>query len=126
MVRHSKVLVEPMGFEPTTSSMPSRRAPSCATAPPLQALTWPCNLPGFTETRSQLRHGPTVTSSYLALQPSRFHRDALPAAPRPHRTYRENSITRFEGTVGTDLKVGHYNRAKNPHLVVRKVRHAAV
>jgi hypothetical protein len=26
-------LVEPMGFEPTTSSMPSRRAPSCATAP---------------------------------------------------------------------------------------------
>ena len=23
-----------MGFEPTTSSMPSRRAPSCATAPP--------------------------------------------------------------------------------------------
>src|ERR1700720_742725 len=27
-------LVEPMGFEPTTSSMPSRRAPSCATAPP--------------------------------------------------------------------------------------------
>src|SRR5713226_6083534 len=31
-------LVEPMGFEPTTSSMPSRRAPSCATAPPLQKL----------------------------------------------------------------------------------------
>src|SRR6266852_2848940 len=28
------ILVEPMGFEPTTSSMPSRRAPSCATAPP--------------------------------------------------------------------------------------------
>jgi|HubBroStandDraft_6_1064221.scaffolds.fasta_scaffold34330_3 hypothetical protein len=27
-------LVEPMGFEPTTSSMPSRRAPNCATAPP--------------------------------------------------------------------------------------------
>jgi hypothetical protein len=26
--------VEPMGFEPTTSSMPSRRAPNCATAPP--------------------------------------------------------------------------------------------
>jgi hypothetical protein len=23
-----------MGFEPTASSMPSRRAPSCATAPP--------------------------------------------------------------------------------------------
>ena len=31
---HWKNLVEPMGFEPTTSSMPSRRAPSCATAPP--------------------------------------------------------------------------------------------
>src|SRR5271168_1387104 len=29
-----KNLVEPMGFEPTTSSMPSRRAPNCATAPP--------------------------------------------------------------------------------------------
>src|SRR5260370_746865 len=28
------ILVEPMGFEPTTSSMPSRRAPNCATAPP--------------------------------------------------------------------------------------------
>jgi hypothetical protein len=27
-------MVEPMGFEPTTSSMPSRRAPNCATAPP--------------------------------------------------------------------------------------------
>jgi hypothetical protein len=30
---NSENLVEPMGFEPTTSSMPSRRAPSCATAP---------------------------------------------------------------------------------------------
>ena len=28
-------MVEPMGFEPTASSMPSRRAPNCATAPPL-------------------------------------------------------------------------------------------
>ena len=28
-------LVEPMGFEPTASSMPSRRAPNCATAPPV-------------------------------------------------------------------------------------------
>src|SRR5258708_24666837 len=37
------------------------------------------------EARSQLRHGPTVTNSNLASQPSRFHRDALPAAPRPHR-----------------------------------------
>src|SRR5579862_3635537 len=26
-------LVEPAGFEPATSSMPSRRAPNCATAP---------------------------------------------------------------------------------------------
>ncbi len=36
-------LVEPMGFEPTTSSMPSRRAPNCATAPPviLQKLITP-------------------------------------------------------------------------------------
>jgi hypothetical protein len=31
---HALNLVEPMGFEPTTSSMPSRRAPNCATAPP--------------------------------------------------------------------------------------------
>src|SRR5260370_20105754 len=30
----TSVLVEPMGFEPTTSSMPSRRPPNCATAPP--------------------------------------------------------------------------------------------
>src|SRR5258705_6395205 len=34
---HGSELVEPMGFEPTTSSMPSRRAPSCATAPPKYA-----------------------------------------------------------------------------------------
>ena len=27
-----------MGFEPTTSSMPSRRAPNCATAPPEERL----------------------------------------------------------------------------------------
>ena len=26
-------VVEPTGFEPVTSSMPSRRAPNCATAP---------------------------------------------------------------------------------------------
>src|SRR5690242_13024200 len=32
------ILVEPMGFEPTTSSMPSRRAPNCATAPPEERL----------------------------------------------------------------------------------------
>src|SRR5260221_10393063 len=32
--RTKRSLVEPMGFEPTTSSMPSRRAPNCATAPP--------------------------------------------------------------------------------------------
>jgi hypothetical protein len=31
-------MVEPMGFEPTTSSMPSRRAPNCATAPPRIAI----------------------------------------------------------------------------------------
>ncbi len=30
-------LVEPKGFEPSTSSMPSRRAPNCATAPPQDA-----------------------------------------------------------------------------------------
>jgi hypothetical protein len=28
-----------MGFEPTTSSMPSRRAPNCATAPPGKQTT---------------------------------------------------------------------------------------
>ena len=33
-------LVEPMGFEPTTSSMPSRRAPNCATAPPFEELRY--------------------------------------------------------------------------------------
>src|ERR1700730_4627242 len=31
-------MVEPMGFEPTTSSMPSRRAPNCATAPRKQLV----------------------------------------------------------------------------------------
>ena len=35
-------MVEPKGFEPSTSSMPSRRAPNCATAPPNeQSLTYP-------------------------------------------------------------------------------------
>src|SRR5229473_7777103 len=109
--------------------MPSRRAPNCATAPPLQKLglrlsrfhrdalpTAPrphryknlaCDFPGFTGTRSQLRHGPTATKTWpatfpvspgrapncatapplqkLGLRLSRFHRDALPTAPRPHR-----------------------------------------
>jgi hypothetical protein len=31
--RELVMLVEPKGFEPSTSSMPSRRAPNCATAP---------------------------------------------------------------------------------------------
>src|SRR2546429_3396567 len=35
---NTSILVEPMGFEPTTSSMPSRRAPNCATAPPKEWL----------------------------------------------------------------------------------------
>lgn len=30
---HNEGVVEPTGFEPVTSSMPSRRAPNCATAP---------------------------------------------------------------------------------------------
>ena len=30
----NRKMVEPKGFEPSTSSMPSRRAPNCATAPP--------------------------------------------------------------------------------------------
>jgi hypothetical protein len=34
LTRLERMVVEPMGFEPTTSSMPSRRAPNCATAPP--------------------------------------------------------------------------------------------
>src|ERR1700674_2514692 len=44
------------------------------------------------EARSQLRHGPTATN--LTQRPSRFHRDALPAAPRPHRSYFRNSTIR--------------------------------
>ena len=31
--RYPFMVVEPTGFEPVTSSMPSRRAPNCATAP---------------------------------------------------------------------------------------------
>jgi hypothetical protein len=38
-------LVEPMGFEPTASSMPSRRAPNCATAPPFYNITSTCDVP---------------------------------------------------------------------------------
>src|SRR5208282_6788926 len=30
-----------MGFEPTASSMPSRRAPNCATAPPMENWCFP-------------------------------------------------------------------------------------
>jgi hypothetical protein len=37
-------LVEPMGFEPTTSSMPSRRAPNCATAPPGVEMLKNCSI----------------------------------------------------------------------------------
>src|ERR1700691_6246101 len=42
-----RALVEPAGFEPATSSMPSRRAPNCATAPrnanTLTAFIAPCD-----------------------------------------------------------------------------------
>src|SRR5208283_1367708 len=40
-----ETLVEPMGFEPTTSSMPSRRAPNCATAPLIQLQNFSTSLP---------------------------------------------------------------------------------
>jgi hypothetical protein len=40
-------LVEPMGFEPTTSSMPSRRAPNCATAPPYELVKFTIFFKGF-------------------------------------------------------------------------------
>jgi hypothetical protein len=36
---HAQSLVEPAGFEPATSSMPSRRAPNCATAPRSRTTT---------------------------------------------------------------------------------------
>jgi len=36
-----KKLVEPKGFEPSTSSMPSRRAPNCATAPQFEQNSLP-------------------------------------------------------------------------------------
>jgi hypothetical protein len=38
-------LVEPTGFEPVTSSMPSRRAPNCATAPPSYRECLTYNIP---------------------------------------------------------------------------------
>ena len=41
-----EILVEPMGFEPTASSMPSRRAPNCATAPPSCNITSTCDVVG--------------------------------------------------------------------------------
>src|SRR4030095_182439 len=43
-----------MGFEPTTSSMPSRRAPNCATAPP-SSFSLTQDLPEITARTSILR-----------------------------------------------------------------------
>ena len=48
-------MVEPMGFEPTTSSMPSRRAPNCATAPP--ATTELLNIYSIRERRASNKRG---------------------------------------------------------------------
>ncbi len=42
--RARDLLVEPMGFEPTASSMPSRRAPNCATAPPEMEIPKNCSI----------------------------------------------------------------------------------
>jgi hypothetical protein len=46
-------LVEPGGFEPPTSSMPSRRAPNCATAPPELEVMKNCSI---LVTRGQTRN----------------------------------------------------------------------
>ena len=52
-------LVDLVGIEPTTSSMPWKRAPSCATGPHKKPLE-PTTSPASAGTRSQLRHRPTV------------------------------------------------------------------
>ena len=72
-----------MGFEPTTSSMPSRRAPNCATAPPLQ--------------NSNLKTFP--------VSPGRDPNCAT-APPEVHRKFYHKICS--AGLRLTDLKVGHY------------------
>ena len=58
-------MVEPAGFEPATSSMPSRRAPNCATAPPkeeplLVAFIAPCRYDGQTNDRDSFARPPAT------------------------------------------------------------------
>ena len=50
------------GIEPATSSMPWKRAPSCATGPLRKKRLEPNDLPGKAGARSQLRHRPTIES----------------------------------------------------------------
>jgi hypothetical protein len=66
-----QLLVDPVGFEPTTFSMPLRRAPSCAMGPRL-SRSGPGgirtrDLFSAIEARSQLRYRPASVSLYLSL-----------------------------------------------------------
>jgi hypothetical protein len=68
LVTHGqKKLVEPAGFEPATSSMPSRRAPNCATAPrnanTVRAFIAPCDYERQTNVTWVVTKFPTGTSS---------------------------------------------------------------
>src|ERR1700675_4116779 len=62
-------LVEPMGFEPTTSSMPSRRAPNCATAPPeeLPKFITACRKESCSALIESLHQGPPLFPQILVV-----------------------------------------------------------
>src|ERR1700733_4053300 len=73
-------MVEPKGFEPSTFSMPSRRAPNCATAPP------GCN----SNEQNDFILPPRLVEKQLQClyrYSYRFRFSSEPVIPRPHAIY---------------------------------------
>jgi hypothetical protein len=92
-------MVEPMGFEPTTSSMPSRRAPNCATAPPASyGITLLAFIaPALGTVKQQARcscwashTSPSAATHRLAPPRRRSNDQPAPPAPPQHRNYPQN------------------------------------
>ena len=104
---HIENLVDLVGIEPTTSSMPWKRAPSCATGPRFAEQLFYCggSRPGQSQTRGALRREierPRARFSQAAPGPA-------PSCARGPRLARQSSIVAACGPVRQTL--GYSNGA---------------
>jgi hypothetical protein len=79
-----------MGFEPTTSSMPSRRAPNCATAPPEKLL-----IVMLASGRTIRLGWPSLACAYQA--PSGSYRSARDARPKTRKNRKTLTLVAEQG-----------------------------